>query len=108
MAVVCNPIRIGRWSKLLVVCVCHSDEVKRETDANRTSGELGQNSQGSVWERLNLRQRIWKSRVKKRDIVKNNMAFLRSKNETVVLRSTFICSNDSIRLWWTWQFCEKI
>ena len=41
MAVVCNPIRMGRWSELMVVCVCHSDEVMREVDANDTSGELG-------------------------------------------------------------------
>ena len=41
MAVVCNPIRIGSWSELMVVCVCHSDEVMREADANDTSGELG-------------------------------------------------------------------
>ena len=34
MEVVCNPIRMGRWSELMVVCVCHSDEVIRETDAN--------------------------------------------------------------------------
>ena len=26
MAVVCNPMRMGRWSELMVVCVCHSDE----------------------------------------------------------------------------------
>ena len=39
MAVVCNPIRMGRWSELMVVCVCHSDEVMREADANDTSGE---------------------------------------------------------------------
>ena len=32
MAVVSNPIRMGRWSELMVVCVCHSDEV-READA---------------------------------------------------------------------------
>ena len=41
MAVVCNPIRRGRWSELMVVCVCHSDEVMRDADANDTSGELG-------------------------------------------------------------------
>ena len=41
MAVVCNPIRMGRWSELMVVCVCHSDEVMREADANDTSEELG-------------------------------------------------------------------
>ena len=27
MEVVCNPIRMGRWSELMGVCVCHSDEV---------------------------------------------------------------------------------
>ena len=41
MEVVCNPIRICRWSELMVVCVCHSDEVMREADPNETSGELG-------------------------------------------------------------------
>ena len=43
MAVVYNPIRMGRcrWSELMVVCVCHSDEVTREADANYISGELG-------------------------------------------------------------------
>ena len=41
MAVFCNPIRMGRWSELMVACVCHSDEVIREADANDTSGELG-------------------------------------------------------------------
>ena len=41
MAVVCNPIRMGRWYELMVVGVCHSDEVMREADANDTSGELG-------------------------------------------------------------------
>ena len=40
MAVVCNPIRMGRWSELMVVCVCHSDKVMREVDANDTSREL--------------------------------------------------------------------
>ena len=45
MEVVCNPIRMGRWSERMVVCVCHSDEVMREADANDTSGELG-HSQG--------------------------------------------------------------
>ena len=38
VAVVCNPIRMGRWSELMVVRVCHSDEVMREADANDTSG----------------------------------------------------------------------
>ena len=38
--VVCNPIRMGRWYDLMVVCVCHLDEVMRETDANDISGEL--------------------------------------------------------------------
>ena len=43
VSVVCNPIRMGRWSELMVVCVCHSDEVIREanSDANDTSEELG-------------------------------------------------------------------
>ena len=41
MAVVYNSIRMDRWSELMVVCVCHSDEVMREADANDTSGELG-------------------------------------------------------------------
>ena len=41
MAVICNSIRMGRWSELMVVCVCHSDEMMREADANDTSGELG-------------------------------------------------------------------
>ena len=48
MAVVCNPIRMGRWSELMVVCVCHSDEVMREADANDTSGELGSEFPGSL------------------------------------------------------------
>ena len=48
MEVVCNPIRMGRWSDLMVVCVCHSDEVMREADANDTSGELGSAFQGSL------------------------------------------------------------
>ena len=48
MAVVCNPIRMGRWSELMVVCVCHSDEVMREVDANDTSGELGLALPGSL------------------------------------------------------------
>ena len=48
MAVVCNPIRMGRWSGLMVVCVCHSDEVMGEADANDTSGELGSVFPGSL------------------------------------------------------------
>ena len=48
MAVVCNPLRIDRWSELMVVCVCHSDEVIREADANDTSGELVSAFPGSV------------------------------------------------------------
>ena len=48
MAVVCNPIRMGRWSKLMVVCVCHSDKVIREADANDTSGELESAFSGSL------------------------------------------------------------
>ena len=48
MAVVCNLIRIGRWSELMLVCVCHSDEVMREADANETSEELGSVFPGSL------------------------------------------------------------
>ena len=48
MAVVCNPLRMGRWSELMVVCVCHSDEVMREDDANDTSRELGSAFPGSI------------------------------------------------------------
>ena len=48
MAVVCNPIRMGRWSELMVMCVCHLDEVMREADANDTSGELGPAYPGSL------------------------------------------------------------
>ena len=32
----------------MVVCVCHSDEVMREADANDTSGELGLALPGSL------------------------------------------------------------
>ena len=48
MAVVCNPIMIGRWYALMVGCVCHSDEVMREADANDTSVELGSALPGSL------------------------------------------------------------
>ena len=48
MAVVFNPKRMGRLSELMVVCVCHADEVMREADANDTSGELGSALPGSL------------------------------------------------------------
>ena len=49
MAVVCNPIRMGRWSELMAVCVCHhSEEVIREADVNDTSGKLGSEFPGSL------------------------------------------------------------
>ena len=48
MAVVCNPITMGRWSELMVVCVFHSDEVKRAADGNDTSVELGSAFSGSL------------------------------------------------------------
>ena len=48
MAVVCNPIKMDRWPELMVVCVCHSDEVMRVADANDTSGELGSAFPGSL------------------------------------------------------------
>ena len=41
MTVVCNPMRMGRWYELTVVCVCHSDEAMRDADAKDTSRELG-------------------------------------------------------------------
>ena len=41
-------MRMGRWSALMVVCVCHSDEVMSETAANDTSGELGSALPGSL------------------------------------------------------------
>ena len=47
MAGVCNPTWMGRWSVLMVECVCHSDEVMKEDDANDVSGELGSAFPGS-------------------------------------------------------------
>ena len=46
VAVVCNPIRMGRWSKVMVVCVCRSDKVMRYI--YDTSGELGSAFPGSL------------------------------------------------------------
>ena len=62
MAVVCNPIRMGRWSELMVVCVFHPDEVMREADANGTSGELGSPlpGKGVLWVNLYLGRQSWK------------------------------------------------
>ena len=55
MAVVCDPIKMGRWSELMVVCVCHSDEVMREADANDTSERIGGlRYQGVLWVSLYL------------------------------------------------------
>ena len=34
-------MRIGRWSELNVNSVCQEHEVRREADANETSGEIG-------------------------------------------------------------------
>ena len=48
VAVACNPIMMGRWSELMVVCVCHSDEVMREADGNDRSGELESSFPGSL------------------------------------------------------------
>ena len=53
MSVVCNPIRIGRWSELMVVCVCNSDEGMREADANDKSGEL--------WSEFIVRESVFKT-----------------------------------------------
>ena len=60
MAVVCNPIRMCRWSELMVVCICHSDEVVREADANYTSEELESALPGSLWVNLYLGRKSWK------------------------------------------------
>ena len=60
MEVVCNPIRMARWPKFMGVCVCHSDEVMREADANDTSGELGRHSHGVLWVNLYLGLQGWK------------------------------------------------
>ena len=60
MAVVFNPVRMGRWSELMVVCVCHSDEVVREAYANDTSGELGMHSQVVLWVNLYFGLQSWK------------------------------------------------
>ena len=40
MAVVGNLIAICRWSELMFMCVCHSDEVTREARAKDTPEEL--------------------------------------------------------------------
>ena len=48
MTVVFNSIRICRWSELMVVYVCHSDEVMREAGANDTSEEVGSHSHGAL------------------------------------------------------------
>ena len=40
----CNQLE----DELMGVCVCHSDEVMREADANDTSGELGSAFPGSL------------------------------------------------------------
>ena len=48
MAVVCNPIRMGRWSEHMVVCVFHSDGVIREADANEMYRELWSAFPGSL------------------------------------------------------------
>ena len=57
VAVVCNTIRMCRWSELMVVCVCHSDEVMREADAN---DNWGRHSQGVLWVNLYLGLPSWK------------------------------------------------
>ena len=38
---ICNLMRIGRWSELSVDSVSQEHEVMRDADANETSGELG-------------------------------------------------------------------
>ena len=51
---------MGRWSELMVVCVCHSDEVMREADANDTSGELGSALPGSLMGEFVFGLQSWK------------------------------------------------
>ena len=41
MVSICKLIRIVRWSDPRCVFICQLVEVIRETDANKTSGELG-------------------------------------------------------------------
>ena len=50
VTVVCNPIRMVRWSELMFVCVCYSDEVMREADAIEMKHleNWGWNSQGAL------------------------------------------------------------
>ena len=45
---VCNPIWMGRWFELMFVCVCHSDKVMGEADANDTSGEQESEFSGRI------------------------------------------------------------
>ena len=39
---------MDRGAEVMVVCVCHLDELMREADANYTSGELGSVFPGSL------------------------------------------------------------
>ena len=61
MAVVCNPIRMGRWFELMVVCVFHSDEVMRERLMLMIHLEnWGRHYQGVLWVNLYLGMQSWK------------------------------------------------
>ena len=60
VAVVCYPIRMDIWSELMVVCVCHSDEVMREAMLMIHPENWGWHSQGTMWENLYLRLQSWK------------------------------------------------
>ena len=55
MAVVCNPIRMGRWSELMIVCVCHSDEVMLMIHLEN----WGRHYQGVLWMNLYLGRQSW-------------------------------------------------
>ena len=48
VAIVCNPIRMCIWSELMVLCVCHWEEVMIEAEAKDTYGELGSAFPGSL------------------------------------------------------------
>ena len=48
VVVACNLTRMDRWSELMVVCVCHSDEVMREVHANYIPGKLESAFPGSL------------------------------------------------------------
>ena len=61
MTVVCKPIGMSRWSDLMVVCVCHSDEVMRERLMLMIHLEnWDRNFQGALWINLYSGLQSWK------------------------------------------------